>query len=152
MKSPKAQRQPLAASPREFNDDIVDERQYVGRGGFGEMFNDCNPCADATGVPYSTNAHAEGEYEDMRRLPNQVSYKTKLGPNGEYLGESKILSDPPMSSRVRDQVFNSIGDRVGTMTSASLLDRSRGEGDLGNDGGLFSRTRQRSLPVNRRND
>lgn len=111
----------------------VDDRQFVGRGGFAPMFNDIT---DDNDVATSTNAHDEREYEHMSRLPSQSQYRDVRSDDGEWLGSQVVKTDPPMSSRVRDQVFNSIGQRVGTMTSKSLLDTSRGVGDYGNDGGL----------------
>lgn len=125
-------------STRGFEEE-VDERKFVGRKGFGPEFDDL---IDSNGIIVSTNAHDERGYEDMRRMPEQVEYRTIRDPEtDEWLGEQRVRTQPAMSTRVRDQVFGSIGNRVGTMTSKSQLDRSRGEGDYGNDGGLTDRAR-----------
>lgn len=79
----------------------------------------------------------------MKRLPNQTSWIDRPSDNGMYVGMQKVLSDPPMSLRTKNQVFSSIGDRAGTMTSSSQLDRSRGVGEMGADGGLKSRAEVR---------
>jgi hypothetical protein len=118
-------------------DETVDERQFVNRKGISTMFEEITDC---NGVTMATNAHDERGYEDMRRLPEQTCYRTIKDETGAYLGTQEYKTDPPMSSRVRSQVFNSIGARVGTMTSDSLLDRSRGEGQRGADGGLEDRS------------
>lgn len=118
-------------------DDTVDEREFVNRKGVSNMFEEIT---DANNVTMATNAHDERGYEDMRRLPDQTCYRTIEDETGRYLGQQEYKTDPPMSSRVRNQVLNSIGARVGTMTSHSLLDRSRGEGQCGADGGLEDRS------------
>lgn len=117
----------------------VDERSFVGRGGTGPMFDDL---IDSNGVTMSTNAHDERGYEHLPRMPERIEYRTVRDPEtDEYLGEQRVRTMPAMSTRVRDQVFGSIGNRVGTMTSKSQLDRSKGEGDYGEDGGLTERAR-----------
>jgi hypothetical protein len=121
-------------------DDEVDERQFVNRSGVSSEFDNYT---DDNGVTISSNAHDERGYEHMPSLPDQATYRSVRNLEGEWLGEQKITSDPPMSIRVKNQVFNSIGDRVGTMTSASLLKDDRGEGRHGADGGLQSRTEVR---------
>ena len=122
-------------------DDEIDERTFVGRGGVGPAFEDSTDC---NGVQFSSNAHDERGYEDMRRLPSQRQIVYNKSGDGEYLGHSVVIKQPAMSERVKDQVFCSIGDRVGTMTSKSLLNHDIGEGDYGADGGLSDRTR--SIP------
>jgi hypothetical protein len=71
-------------------------------------------------VSRMTNAHPEQEYEDMRRLPTRQTFDFRTG--------EITLSHDPMSARVRTQVLDSIGQRAGSMTFASQLDRSRGVG------------------------
>ena len=71
-------------------------------------------------TPRLTNAHPEQEYEDMRRLPTRQTFDWRTGEVSEY--------HDPMSARVKQQVLSSIGDRNGSMTFASQLDRSRGVG------------------------
>lgn len=133
---------PPIKSSRGF-DDQVDERNYVGRSGLGSEFDDT---ADQNGVQISTNAHDERGYEHMPSLSDQTTYRSVRNEANEWLGEQRLVSDPPMSIRVKNQVFGSIGDRVGTMTSKSQLNHDRGEGDYGNDGGLTSRTTLRPDP------
>lgn len=125
---------------RRFDDDTTDLRQFVGRGGFGSEFRETS---DQNDVRLPTNAHDEREYESMPRLPDQTIWVEKPMVNNMYSGMERVISDPPMSVRTKNQVFSSIGDRVGTMTSASQLDRSRGVGELGSDGGLKSRAEVR---------
>ena len=115
---------------------IQDEKDYTPPkyGGRAPMFNEC---IDKNGVSLSTNAHPEIEYEHMNRMPTRRHGKwVRDGLNGHYESETK---NPPMSERVRDQVFGSIGDRVGTMTSSSQLSHQRGLGQPGADGGLMDR-------------
>lgn len=120
-------------------DQEVDEREFVGRRGVGKMFDDL---LDHNGAVMSTNAHDERGYEDLPRMPEQIEYRTVRDPETEeYLGEQRVRTMPAMSTRVRDQVYNSIGSSVGTMTSKSQLDRSKGEGDYGADDGLTNRAR-----------
>lgn len=118
-------------------DETVDEREFVNKRGISSMFEEIT---DQNGVTIASNAHDERGYEDMRRMPDQTCYRTIKDETGAYVGEQVYRTDPPMSSRVRNQVYDSIGSRVGTMTSHSLLDRSRGEGECGADGGLSSRS------------
>lgn len=125
---------------RRFDDDTTDLRQFVGRGGFGPEFRNVS---DRNDVRLPTNAHDERDYESMPRLPDQTSYVDRPYKDGMYVGMERVISDPPMSLRTKNQVFSSIGDRVGTMTSASQLDRSRGVGETGADGGLKSRAEVR---------
>lgn len=125
---------------RRFDDEELDARDYIGRSGFGPDFRDI---IDRNEVNYEVNSRDERDWEDLKRLPNQTSWVDKPSPNGMYAGMQKVISDPPMSVRTKNQVFNSIGARVGTMTSASQLDRSRGVGEMGDDGGLQSRSEVR---------
>lgn len=129
-----------ASSLRRFDDDELDVRQFVGHGGFGPEFRET---IDRNDVAFPSNAHAEQEYEDMRRLPDQTTYVDQFDDEGRYVKMQRVLSDPPMSTRVKNQVFNSIGARTGTMTSSSILDRSRGVGEMGEDGGIRSRAEVR---------
>lgn len=134
---------------RQFDDDTEDLRSYRGRSGFGPTFDtelDCN------GVSIDTNAHDERGYEDMRRLPDQRTRVENYDADGRYVDTKTVLSDPPMSVRVKNQVLNSIASRVGTMTSDSLLDRSRGVGHEGADGGLSERTSWRPSDLYNRNN
>lgn len=129
----------VSRSTRGF-DDEVDEREFINRSGVASEFDDYT---DSNGVTISTNAHDERGYEHMPSLPDQTTYRSMRNENNDWLGEQRITSDPPMSIRVKNQVFNSIGDRVGTMTSASLLNKDRGEGRHGADGGLVDRAHTR---------
>lgn len=125
---------------RQFDDDTEDLRSYIGSGGVGPMFDDIT---DMNGVTMSSNAHDERCYEDMRRMPDQRTYISEYGDDGSYAGTRKILSDPPMSLRVKNQVFSSIGCSAGTMTSASLFDDGKGDGLMGADGGVQGRAQIR---------
>lgn len=94
------------------------------------MFEDEGSDLDA---PLTTNAHCETQYEDMRRLPTQsVFQRTEQG-------YEMVDQKPPLSQRVRGQVLESVANRIGSMTFASQLDRSRGVGTLGNTGGVQER-------------
>ena len=98
------------------------------------MFEDEGRDLDAS---FDSNSHCETEYEDMRRLPTQTVCKRT---DREYDGQYEMVDQsPPLSARVRNQVLSSIGERAGTMTYASQLDRSRGVGTLGNTGGVQER-------------
>ena len=72
-------------------------------------------------VSRQTNAHPEQEYEDMRRLPTRQAFNWETGKIDEF--------KDPLSARVKNQVLTSLGERNGSMTFASQLDRSRGVGD-----------------------
>ena len=117
---------------------LEQESDYVppSYGGVAPMFQ---TQVDQSGVAISTNAHPEIEYEHMRRMPTQREGRWQ--PSDDGMGERYVseVRQPPMSERVRDQVFSSIGERTGTMSSASQLDRSRGCGQPGADGGLLNR-------------
>lgn len=87
-----------------------------------------------TDAPFATNAHSAESYMKPGRLPVRDCYGPL--PNGDY---GPYTESPPLHDRVRQQVFSSIGERAGTMSFASQLDRSRGVGTLGATGGVQER-------------
>lgn len=105
-------------------------------GGCAPMFQE-HP--QQSGADISTNAHPEIEYEHLRRMPTQREGRWESDRPGQPERYVSEVRQPPMSERVRDQVFSSLGERIGTMSSASQLDRSRGCGQTGADGGLLNR-------------
>lgn len=83
---------------------------------------------------FTTNARSERDYMKPGRLPTVDRFGAL--PDGDY---GMIREDLSMHDRVSKQVLCSIGERAGTMTFASQLDRSRGVGTLGNTGGVQER-------------
>lgn len=69
---------------------------------------------------FRTNAYPENEYEANRRLPTQRVY--------DYQTNEFSDRKDPLSDRVKNQVLSSLGERSGSMTFSSQLDRSRGVG------------------------